>query len=158
MNQMWNRLQLLFGVGKALLVGRDTVQVSLLDEEILANIARVEPFGFSSHPLEGGQAYIVFPSGDRSYGVCLLVGDKRYQLDLLPGESALHDHLGNFVKIKQGGIVEVSASTKVVITSPSTEMSGDLHVMGQVFNGSTHIDASHRHTSTAPGNATSGVI
>lgn len=187
--QVWNRLQLLFAQGVGTLIGADKVQVKVLDEETLDNIARVEPYGYSYRPKPGCQTYLVFPAGDRSYGVALVIGDKRYQMDLAEGEVALHDDEGNHVHIKRGGVIEVKAATKVIADTPlfetthDAQIGGNLVVLGQTqsaggYSGASgaaaemtagakvsgefkvngkDVDETHTHTSTAPGQPTSGV-
>lgn len=147
MGQVWNRLQLLFSQGVGALVGEDKVQVKVLDGEVLNNIQRVEPYGFSYRPKPGCQTYLMFPSGDRSYGVALVIGDKRYQVDLEEGEVALHDDEGNWVHIKRGGIIEAKAATKVIASTPLFETTGDakiggnLEVTGQTQSGGGYYGA-----------------
>lgn len=103
--QIWTRLQLLFAQGVGLLIGADKVQVRVLDGEFLNNINRVEPYGTSYHPKPGCQTYLLFPAGDRSYGVAIVIGDKRYQLDLEEGEVALHDDQGQKVHLQRDGVL-----------------------------------------------------
>lgn len=132
MGQVWNRLQLLFSHGVGALIGADKVQVKVLDGEVLNNISRVEPYGFSYRPKPGCQTYLMFPSGDRSYGVALVIGDKRYQVDLVEGEVALHDDEGNWVHIKRGGIIEAKAAAKVIASTPLFETTGDAKIGGSL--------------------------
>lgn len=167
--QVWHRLRLLCAQGVSTLIGADKVQVKVLDGETLDNIDRVEPYGFSYRPKKGSRAYLFFPAGDRSYGVALVIGDKRYQMDLQEGEVALHDDEGNHVYIKRGGIIEVAANTKVIAQTPLFETSGDAKIGGKLYalagleitgsataNGK-NISESHTHTSTTPGTPTLGV-
>lgn len=169
MGQVWTRLQLLFAQGRGLLIGPDKVQARVLDAETLDNLARVEPYGFSYRPHPGCETYLLFPAGDRSYGVAIIIGDKRYQMDLVEGEVALHDDVGNHVHLKRGGIIEVKASAKVLADTPLFEatgnavIGGNLVVMGGAMvtgvfevNGQ-NVSDSHTHTSNAPGSPTSGV-
>lgn len=136
-NQVFSRLQLLIAKSKVLRIGADKVQVRALDEEPLSNIERVEPYGFSYRPLPGCQGYLLFPDGDRSYGIAIVIGDKRYQMELEGGECAIHDEQGNHVHIKRGGVIEVKATTKVLADTPLFEttqdakIGGNLLVMGQ---------------------------
>lgn len=168
-SQVWHRLQLISAQGNATLIGADKVQVQVLDEETLDNIDRVEPYGFSYRSKPGSRAYLQFPAGDRSYGVALIIGDKRYQVDLQEGEVAMHDDEGNHVLMKRGGIIEAKAATKVIAQTPLFETSGDAKIGGKLFalgglevtgtataNGK-NIDESHTHTSTLPGTPTSDV-
>lgn len=130
--QVWNRLQLLVAQGVGTLIGADKVQVAVLDGEPLNNIKRVEPYGFSYRPKPGSQTYLLFPSGDRSYGVALVIGDKRYQMTLVEGEVAIHDDEENWVHIKRGGIIEAKAATKVIAETPLFETSGDAKIGGNL--------------------------
>ncbi|MDT4328548.1 phage baseplate assembly protein domain-containing protein [Methylomonas sp. MS20] len=125
MQQIWNRLQLLFAQGVATLVGADKVQARVLDSEVLGNLARVEPYGFSYRPKPGAQVYLAFPAGDRSYGVALIVGDKRYQLELQAGEVALHDDIGHIVKLGRNGIaIDGGGHDLTIHNAPQVTVSG----------------------------------
>ncbi|MDO8941484.1 MAG: phage baseplate assembly protein [Methylicorpusculum sp.] len=120
-NQIWNRLQLVFAQGVATLVGAGKVQARVLDNEVLDNLNRIEPYGFSYRPKPGAQVYLAFPSGDRSYGVALVVGDKRYQLDLQEGEVAIHDdELNHRITLTRSGIVIEGGGHDVAITDAPT--------------------------------------
>lgn len=137
LQQVWSRLQLLFGQGKVVAVGRDWVQVRALDDEDdVHTLRRPVPFGFDHYPL-GGEAYMAFPAGDRSVGVALMVGDRRYRMDLRPGEVAIHDAQGNHVLIEQDGTITVRAALQVVLDAPTVQVTGDLRVEGSatVVNG-----------------------
>lgn len=103
--QVWARVQLMIAQGVGVLIGADKVQVTVLDGEPLNNIKRVEPYGFSYRPKRGCQAYLVFPSGDRSFGIALVIGDRQYQMDLQEGEVALHDDQGQCVHLTRDGIL-----------------------------------------------------
>lgn len=169
-SQIWARLQLLFAQGVGLLVGADKVQARVLDDDIPPNIHRAEPYGYSYRPKAGCQTYLLFPSGDRSYGVAIIIGDKRYQMNLVEGEVAIHDDEENWVHIKRGGIIEAKAATKVIADTPLFETTGDAKIGGKltalggidVSGGFTvngkDVGDGHRHTSNAPGTPTSGVI
>lgn len=108
--------------GVALRVGKHTIQLSILDEEdIPAKAKRFQPYGFSYHPFPGCEPVTVFPSGDRSVGLCIIQGDSRYTLDLLEGEAALHDEQGQMVKIARDRVL-VSSPKKIRIESPDIEI------------------------------------
>jgi len=149
------------GVGT--LIGADFVQVRVLDGETLKNIRRVEQYGLSYRPKPGCQVYLHFPAGDRSYGVALVIGDKRYQMELEEGEVALHDDENNYVHIKRGGIIEVKAATKVIADTPLFETTHDMKIGGnvEILGGlkvrGKDVSDTHTHTSTAPGTPTSEV-
>ena len=169
MGQVWRRLQLLAAQGVATLVGAKTVQVRVLDEEVLT-VQRVEPYGLSYRPKPGAQAYLVFPAGDRAMGMALVVGDKRYQMELAEGEVALHDDEGNFVKLGHGGVVTVRASTQVVLDAPQVQVTGALNVAGAatlqaglavtgaLTNNGVGVGNGHTHPGVAQGTANTGAV
>ncbi|WP_050469166.1 phage baseplate assembly protein V [Herbaspirillum chlorophenolicum] len=146
-DQVWARVQLMVAQGNVTLGGAEKIQVEVLDGEPLDNIKRVEPYGFSYRPKPGSQAHLVFPSGDRSYGVALIVGDKRYQMDLQEGEVAIHDDEGNFMQLKRGGTILAKAATEVIAETPlfkttgDAQIGGNLEVMGQTTSAAGYYGA-----------------
>lgn len=140
--QVWARLQLFFAQGTGVMIGDKKIQVMVLDEEPLDNISRVEPYGYSYRAKSGCQTYLVFPSGDRSHGLALIVGDKRYQMVIEEGEVALHDDEGNHVHIKRGGVIEVKATTEVIADTPFFRTTQDAQIGGNlVVLGATQSNA-----------------
>lgn len=131
---IWRRLQLAVTQGVALRVGKHTIQVSILDEEdIPAKVRRVQPYGFSYRPLPGCEPVTIFPSGDRTFGLCIIQGDRRYTLSLESGETALHDDQGQKVHLTRNGIVIDGAGKPVTITNtPKTRVESDLEVTGDI--------------------------
>jgi phage baseplate assembly protein V len=166
-NAVWHRLQLLFAHGVGLLLGHDKVQARVLDEEILPNIDRVEPYGFSYRPKPGCQTYLLFPSGDRSYGVAIVIGDKQYNMQLQAGEVAIHDDDGNHVHLKRGGNIMVNAAQTVTIKAgtlarieaPRLEVTGDIldqcDGAGRTMASMRSIYDSHTHPENDSGGPTS---
>lgn len=132
MSQAWDRIKLVVAQGVGRLIGDRKLQAEFMDGEPLDNVHRIEPYGLSYRPKAGCQVYAVFPNGDRTNGLALVVGDKRYQMTVAEGEVGLHDDLGNWVHIKRGGVIEVKASSKVIADTPLVEATGDMHVMGKV--------------------------
>jgi phage baseplate assembly protein V len=136
-DHVWRRLQLLFAQGAAKLIGHAKVQARVLSDEVLPNLDRVEPYGFSYRPKPGAEAYLLFPSGDRSYGVAIVIGDRQYNMTLEEGEVAIHDDAGNYVHLKRGGNIEVKANAeitlhapRVVLDTPETEITGNVSIAG----------------------------
>lgn len=82
------------------------VQVRLLAGEVKDNIEHVEPYGFTSNPNSGAEAFALFFDGDRSHGVVVCLADRRYRLTgLKTGEMAIHDDQGQKVHLTREGIV-----------------------------------------------------
>ncbi|WP_103974677.1 phage baseplate assembly protein domain-containing protein [Methylovulum psychrotolerans] len=134
-NQIWNRLQLIFATGNITLITGRKAQATVLDEEVLDNVKLVTPFGFSHAPKKGSQAYILFPSGDRTFGVAIVVGDNSYAMELAEGEVALNDDKGNFVQIKADGSVVLKSSVSVTIDAPSLAVNGNITATGTITGG-----------------------
>jgi phage gp45-like len=151
MNQIWNRLQLVFAQGVASLVKADKVQAKVLDEEVLDNLARVEPYGFSYRPKPDCQAYLLFPSGDRSYGVAIMCGDKRYQMTLEEGEVAIHDDIGHSITLSRDGIVIDGGGHALRVTNCQqiTVSGGDVIADGISLK-------NHHHTGVQTGSGITG--
>lgn len=129
LKQIWNRLQLLASSGTITLINGNKAQVKVLDEEVLGNIKLVTPFGFGHKPKPGSQAYMVFPAGDRSFGIALIVGDSRYDLELAEGGVGLHDPSGSYVRLNNDGGIELKPSGGTVM------IDGDLYVIGAINQG-----------------------
>lgn len=140
MRQIWNRLQLLFAHGVTTLVGAESLQAKVLEGEVLGNLARIEPYGFSYRPKPGSQAYLLFPSGDRSYGVAIVVGDKRYQLELAEGEVAIHDdELHHSITLSRDGIVIEGGGHDITIQNAPTVIVTDGDVIADGISLKTHV-------------------
>lgn len=164
--QIYRRLQLMVAQGEVAMVGQDKLQAKVLDDDVPPNIKRVEPYGFSHRPHAGSQAYLVFPNGDRSLGIALIVGDRQYNLELEGGEVALHDDLGQKVHLTRKGIVVDGAGLPITLTNapevvadvPVLRCTGD--IIDNAGNGgvsmaemrAAHND--HRHLENGQGNTT----
>jgi len=85
------------------------------------------PYGFSARvrsPTQGStgannkaEGVMVFVTGNRSHGLVIVVGDRRYRLNgLQEGEVALHDDQGHQVHLTRDGIVISAPNSKKIIT------------------------------------------
>ena len=94
-----------------------TLQIRMLAGEVKDGVEHLEPYGFTSRPHPGAEGIAVFPGGDRSHGVAVVVADRRYRLQgLQSGEMAIHDDLGQSIHLTRGGIVIKGAGRPVLIT------------------------------------------
>lgn len=110
-----------------------SLQVSLLADEVRDDVERVQQYGFTSHPHPGAEAVAVCVAGNRDHALVIAVDDRRYRLTgLAAGEVALYTDEGDKIVLKRGGTIEVTASTKVRIVSPLVEMTGNLQVDGNI--------------------------
>lgn len=142
---------------------RQTVQVELLKDELRDGVERMQNYGLTSHPHPGGDAAVVFVSGNREQGIVLAFENRQYRVvGLQQGEVCLYDDLGNrvsllreMVKIEAVQHLEAIAPTmKIVsavtiegsltVTGPST-MNGNIATTGTITNNGKRIDSTHRH-------------
>lgn len=131
-----------------------TLQVSLLDGELRGDAERFQNYGFTSHPLPGAEAVVLSVAGSRDHMLVVAVDDRRYRVQgLAEGEVAIYTDEGDQIVIKRGGTVEVLAATKVQITTPLVECSGNLVVRGTLqVDGAAELNA----TLDVDGNVTGG--
>jgi phage baseplate assembly protein V len=126
LERIGRRLLMMVGNGR-LTAGNDAGvvqrhQVQLGADEVRDNTPRVAEYGFTSMPLPGATAVVVFVGGNRDDGVIIATGDQRYRLtSLVPGEVAIHDDQGQKVHLSRGGIVATSP-TKIRLEAPVIEI------------------------------------
>lgn len=156
---------------------RQRLQVEILKDELRDGVERFQDYGFTSHPLAGGDAVILCAGGSREQSIAVVVDDRRYRLKLQPGEAAMYDDLGNAVKLLRDKVhvvamqeihaeaptVRVGATT-VIIDADTTTINSDLAVNGNTnFTGSVTangkaIDDTHTHKNVQPGSGNSGAV
>ncbi|EHX32891.1 phage baseplate assembly V family protein [Escherichia coli DEC12C] len=79
------------------------------------HVEHLEPYGFTSAAQNGAEGVALFPAGDRSHGVVVVVSDRRYRLKgLKRGEVALYDDLGQSVVLTRSGIVVNGAGKPII--------------------------------------------
>lgn len=101
------------------------LQLGLLDGETRDKVERFQQYGFTSVPLEGAEAVVMFVGGRRDHGLVVAVDDRRYRMKgLANGEVAIYTDEGDHVHIKRGGTIEVKAATEVIVDSPMTKIGG----------------------------------
>jgi phage baseplate assembly protein V len=133
-----------------------TLQARFLVDELLDRKEHFEAYGFTSNPLPGAEVLAASLGGRRAHTIIFMAADRRYRKkNLASGEVALHNHLGDYIYLKNGRIIEVVAGTKLKVTAPEvefiagtkvrhdtplTELTGDLEVAGDaVVDGNTDI-------------------
>lgn len=145
-----NRIYLL--IGRAVLAAvndagkRQRVQITALKGETKDSVERIQEYGFTSVPLSGAQVLFASICGNRDHPVVFAVDDPRYRLnDLQPGEVAIYDHLGTYIKLQTGNQITMVASTRIRMETPVLEVTGDIidrvdedgqsmHNMREVYN------------------------
>lgn len=130
------------------------LQLELLEGEVRDEVERFGEYGFTSVPLEGAEAVVVFVGGRRDHGLAIGVEDRRYRIrNLKSGEVAVYNHTGARIVFKENGDVEVTpkAGQKLKIAS-DVEVTGTLTASVDVKAGAISL-SSHAHaagTLTSP--------
>lgn len=131
------------------------LQLSLLADETRAGVERAQNYGFTSVPLAGAEAVVLFVGGRRDHGLAVAVDDSRYRLTgLVAGEVAVYTDEGDKVVISRGGTITITAATKVVVSAPLAEICGNTQA---AYNGTSHraadatLSAAHATFLTALG-------
>lgn len=78
-----------------------------------------QAYGFSSSPLPGAEAVVVFVGGDRGHPITIATGDRRYRpTGGKPGEVTVYNNTGAKVTItKDGDIIATPASGRSYLVS-----------------------------------------
>lgn len=91
------------------------VQLGVLEGETVEGDTGAEhfqPYGFSSVPLTGAEAVVVFPNGDRSHPLVVTVSDRRHRpTGGEPGEVTVHNHNGATVTLTADGDIVATPAT-----------------------------------------------
>tara|TARA_R110002110_G_scaffold64634_8_gene178591 strand:+ start:2421 stop:2936 length:516 start_codon:yes stop_codon:yes gene_type:complete len=132
--QMWNRLMMLLVRGIVSAVQDDkalqTLSLDLLADESKDGVERFQDYGFTTHPPTGLEALVAFVGGNRSHGIVLAVGDRKFRLrNLASGEVALYDDQGQKVYIRRDGIL-VESDFKITLRAPQILIDGAVHITG----------------------------
>lgn len=109
-----------------------SLQIRLTAGEVKDDVEHMEPYGYTSNPLPGAEGIAVFPGGDRSHGVVVVVADRRFRLKgLKPGEVALYTDEGDKIHFERGrkltvvtATLNIQASELVDIQSPELKHNG----------------------------------
>lgn len=142
--------------------GLQGLQVSLLADEVREDVERFQNYGFTSHPLPGAEAVAACVAGSRDHVLVIAVDDRRYRLRALAqGEVAIYTDQGDKIVLKRGGVIEVTASTKVVLDTPLVQCTGNVTVAGTLTAGvDTVADGvslvGHVHSGVAAGTVNTG--
>ncbi|MBJ8670237.1 phage baseplate assembly protein [Citrobacter koseri] len=92
--------------------------LKLIAGEPKEGVEHLEPYGFTSAAQDGAEAVVLFPGGDRSHGVAVVVADRRYRLKgLKRGEVAIYDDLNQSVTLTRNGIVVDGGGKLIVFTN-----------------------------------------
>ncbi|AXD33951.1 phage baseplate assembly protein V [Salmonella enterica subsp. enterica serovar Reading] len=97
-----------------------SVGVKMIAGDQKQHVEHLEPYGFTSAAQNGAEGVALFPAGDRSHGVVVVVADRRYRLKgLKRGEVALYDDQGQSVVLTRSGIVVNGAGKPIIFKNAS---------------------------------------
>lgn len=124
--------------------------------ETIDNLQTLNLFGFASHAPVGSDALAMFGNGDRSNGVIVSTANQQARpRNQKPGETTIHTSDGTTIVLHVGGTIDITTATKVTINCPLVEITGDLHVDGEVIRGFGTGDSvtlgHHTHTQAPDG-------
>jgi phage baseplate assembly protein V len=101
------------------------LQLGVLADETRDGCERFQEYGFTSVPLPGAEAVVLFVGGRRDHPLVVAVDDRRHRkTGLEPGESALYNHAGAYVLCKADGSVEVHAPGSVSVNGQTVVLNG----------------------------------
>ncbi|UQY45075.1 phage baseplate assembly protein V [Mixta hanseatica] len=110
------------------------LQIEMAGGEGKSDIEHMEPYGFTAAPIAGAEAVAAYFDGDRSHGVVLVVSDRRYRIkELVSGEVAVYDDLGQSVTLTRSGIVVNGAGKPITFTNaPKARFEMDIEATGEI--------------------------
>lgn len=116
------------------------LQIDVLEDETLDEAEHVQPYGFYSVPIDGAEAVVLFPNGDRAHPLVVVVGDRRYRpTGGQPGETGLHNHVAAVrVRLLPSGDIEINPAAGREVFIRTAGGSVDRLVKKSEFDGHTH--------------------
>lgn len=125
-----------------------TIQHTLLANEVRSNVERPQQYGFTSHPLPGMPTITVCHGGQRDNASVICVYDHKHRpKGMQAGEVAIYTHEGTKISLLNGNrivieaaqsaqiaaqSVQIDANTGVTITAPVVTINGNLQVNGTI--------------------------
>ena len=122
------------------------LQLVVLDGEVVADAERFQNYGFTSVPIEGAEAVVLFPNGDRAHPLVVAVDDKRLRpVNLQKSEVALYSQNGQRVLLKADGSVEITGTEIRLATDDAADpviRKSDLDAFIDDYNLHVHVTPS----------------
>lgn len=108
--------------------------LTLIAGEQKQDVEHLEPYGFTSAAQDGAESVVLFPGGDRSHGVAVVVADRRYRIKgLARGEVAIYDDQGQSVTLTRQGVVVNGGGKPIIVTNaPKARFEMDIDATGQI--------------------------
>lgn len=110
------KLQTLIRQGRLAILNDATdtqiAQIELFAEEVVEGVERVQNYGFTSMPTEGG-VYVMNVGGKGNQPVIVVVNDDKTRLRINPGEVAVYHSEGHHIVLKAGGVIGANCTTLI---------------------------------------------
>jgi len=130
--------------------GTQRIQATVLAGETVDQIERLSEYGFSSVPLAGASAVILFAGGNRSHGVVIATDDARHRAHgLSAGEVCIYDAAGSKILLGSDGSITITPSRGTLTVN------GAIAATGDVKAGSISLK-SHVHSGVQSGGSNTG--
>jgi phage gp45-like len=136
-----------------LMLGTQRVQITVLADEVLDQVERLGEYGFSSNPLQGASALVLFAGGNRGHAVIVATDDARYRAHgLNAGEVCVYNNTGSTILLKSDGSIVITPSNGTLTVNGSIAATGDIkvgsislksHVHGGVQSGGSNTAVPH---------------
>ena len=110
------------GVVKGVSDGKklQVLQLGVLAGETVDGGEHHQPYGFSSVPLGGAEAVVLFPDGDRARPLVVATSDRRYRpTGGQAGEVCMYTDEGDVVRLGRGHIISLATTGQVRLGSAS---------------------------------------
>lgn len=103
--------------------GIQLLKLDLMADENRDNVERFQNYGFTSVPLAGAEAVVVFPGGNREHGLAIACDDRTFRLKGLEnGEVAMYTDEGDKIHFKRGNKIEIVSAVEVEVTAPTAHI------------------------------------
>jgi len=90
-------------------------QIRLLDSELVEKAERVQQYGFSSHPQNEAECFVVFAGAGREHPLVFSVDDRRYRVKATKqGEVVIYTDEGDSIHLKRDNTIVVTTKHLVV--------------------------------------------
>jgi len=124
------------------------LQISALAGEAMERVPRIQEFGFASNPPIGSEAIVVALGGNRENMVVIATDKRSIRFkNLASGATAIYTDDGTIIHLKKSGLVDIIAATKVLVTCPLVEFTGNVKINGNlqvvqnvIVNGMVQVD------------------
>lgn len=104
-------------------------QLTILQDETLDDIERLQEYGFTSNPPSGSDAALIFVGSNRDHAIVVATDSREYRKkNLLPGEVAIYDKNGSEIYLKSTNEIEIkNTNNSIVLDSTKIELSVGLN-------------------------------